>query len=164
MGISLTYSLLHPDQVPALTKMIEEERQKSLQVSAQLPAPPKILALPEPGVTAKTPAIVEKHALGPTVQNALLLDTALVPYTKSMQENTSQDNTSEDFDLMSILAEFQDPNVSDDQMVLAATQVEKTITKTSVVKKNVPQMPPSHTFQNCTIGSIGTLNIHIHKN
>ena len=69
---------------------------------------------------------------------------------------------------MQILNEMQQDDTGDQELVLAATQVENTsvtsTTKTAVVKKSSPKLPLSNTFNNCSFGPIGTLNIHIHKN
>ena len=54
-------------------------------------------------------------------------------------------------------------DVMEQQMVLAATQVEQSITKSAIFKKSQPPITPQQTFQNCTFGNISTLNIHIHK-
>ena len=65
---------------------------------------------------------------------------------------------------ISLLSDMEE--VDDNQLVLAATEVENqnvsSVSKTAVVKKNSPKIPLS-TFNGYTFGSIGTLNIHIHK-
>ena len=87
------------------------------------------------------------------------------PYTPPVQTNNmQQDSNLPDLDLMAIVSEFE--GVNDDQLMLAATQVESTtLTKTTIMKKNSPKLPPAPTptFTNCSFGNIGTLNIHNHK-
>ena len=69
-----------------------------------------------------------------------------------------------DFDILDLLSDC----VDDKQLVLAATQVEAQVDNNSMTKtklmerKNSPKKP--QIFSGCTIGSIGILNIHIHKN
>ena len=60
----------------------------------------------------------------------------------------------------------------DDMLLMAATQIEKnsaeinsisTATSTIVVKKSSPILTMETAFVGCHIGSIGTVNIHIHN-
>ena len=68
-------------------------------------------------------------------------------------------------DLFEILSEFNANNKeNENQMVLAATQVEQNFSRnTAIMQKMGPQIAQPQTFQNCTFGNIGTINIHIHK-
>ena len=63
-----------------------------------------------------------------------------------------------------MLNDLDDDDDMDQQMVLAATQVEQTYKKTALTKKNGKGIPAQLTFQNRSFSNIGTLNIHIHKN
>ena len=67
------------------------------------------------------------------------------------------------FDILSMLNDLEDEELAQ-QMVIAATQVEQNMMKTSIVKKNDTRFTAQQTFQNCIFGNIGALNIHIHKN
>lgn len=62
----------------------------------------------------------------------------------------------------------------DEMLMMAATQYEKNITEvtgietmittsTTVMKKSSSKLPIETTFVGCRIGSIGTVNIHIHN-
>ena len=137
MGLCLTYSLLNPTQ-----NAIQEKKQ-------QVP-------------------IENSKALVP-------VETAIAPYQPPSPSKEQEDTPN--FDLMQLINDMID-EVPDDELVLAATQCEKAmiphyetenknelttsnlIANTSVMKRNAPLS----TFLNCKIGSIGTLNIHIHKN
>ena len=79
------------------------------------------------------------------------------------QQNEPIDMGSTQFDLMNILSDLDDDQF-DNQMVLAVTQVEQNFSKTAIMKKTQPNQILNLTFQNCTFGNIGTLNIHVHKN
>lgn len=70
-----------------------------------------------------------------------------------------------DCDLQAMLQEFK--NANDDQdLLVASAQYETQNVKASkaVMKKNENPKMLQHTFQNCTFGNIGSINIHIHKN
>ena len=112
------------------------------------------------------PSEVQPHAPDPNVPQLLQLEGALKPYTPPVPTNNmQQDSNVPNFDLMAIVSEFE--GADDDQLMLAATQIESTstLTKTTIMKKNCPKLPPAptQTFTNCSFGNIGTLNIHIHK-
>ena len=72
-------------------------------------------------------------------------------------------NNGANFDLLSMLNDLDDDNdITNQQMVLAVTQIEQNVTKTAIMKRNQATYP-QQTFQNCTSSNIGTLNIHVHK-
>ena len=162
MGISLTYSLLHLNEVNGLLHIIDQER-KALENKSSTPLPmlqdvpvPNELPYPQQTIAQATIQPLEKHALDPSNNNILPLDGALVPY-----EGPNQDlMETSGFDLGNILNKFSDSDQLEEQMVLAATQVEQNMKETAIMKKNGP-VPQA--FNNCTFGNIGTLNIHIHK-
>ena len=105
----------------------------------------------------------QPHALDPNVPQ-LPLEGALQPFTPPVKDQ--QENSTPDFNLMVIVLEFEGV---DDQLMLAATQIESantsSITKMAIMRKNSPKLPPAPTptCTNCSFGNIGTLNIHIHK-
>ena len=123
------------------------------------PPPHKILKAITNIPQAEEP--VEKHTLDPSNNNVLQLEGALQPYKPP---EVNENNDTPDFDLMELLADVQDEQA----MVMAATQMENNYqnsTSTSMSKTNVMSSKPSFpTFTGCTFRSIGTLNIHIHKN
>ena len=84
----------------------------------------------------------------------------LEPY-KPPTANSEQEEY--DFDILNIINDLDD----DQQLVLAATQMESnyqhSVTKSVIAKKSSPKKATMPTFAGCTFGSIGTLNIHIHK-
>lgn len=186
MGMSLMYNLLNPDevywvrllqanvpqQVPALPPIQPQPLQAIASSNPIQPVPQPLPptatvsaiedAIPQ-AVNAIQPATNENlHALDPHNNNILPLDQALVPFNPALQNENENPNALGDIDFLELL---NDGN--DDEMVLAANQVEKTLTKvtatTTVMKKSSPKLPLQSTFQNCSFGNIGTLNIHIHK-
>ena len=149
MGMCLTYSLLKPEDALLLSKSVEE--------NPEITPKKNIPALP-PATTSMPPVPEIQH------QPPIPLEDAIVPY-QPRPENAN-------FDLMSLIAEVQNEEIPDEDLVLAATQYEEsmpndqqislptsTSTKTALMRKSYQPSP----FTNCSIGSIGTINIHIHK-
>ena len=68
---------------------------------------------------------------------------------------------------MEIVAEIQNDMEGDNEILLAATQYENTNANatitTMMAKKKMSPRKPVPTFARCTFGSVGTINIHIHK-
>ena len=154
MGISLTYSLIKPCEVEKLQLIITNER-KALMNNSQQSMP---LAIEEN--TTKQPEVVQEppaHALDPANKNLLPLESALVPYQPP--ENVHINDTP-DFDLMELLQEFKEGDVFEDQMVVAASQVESsmmtTSTKTAIIKKK--------SIYKCTTNHLHQLFIWKHRN
>lgn len=162
MGMSLMFSLFKPDEVAGVRKYIadqlqrEEEAKKNENVVALPPPPPVQLpaATPHP----------EPHAMDPTNNNILSLESALVPYQQNKNETKSEIPEIDDIDWMEFLADNND----DQMLARAATEVENKLalpqnttntSNTTIMNKTIPQT----TFTNCKFGNIGTLNIHIHK-
>ena len=93
------------------------------------------------------------------------MEGALVPYKpQAHHENASEQNDanqpqSPQFDLLSMLNDLDDHDEIDQQMVLAATQVEQTYKNATLMKRNTKPLQPQQTFQNCIFRNIGTLNI-----
>ena len=133
----------------------------------------KVPALP-PAVPSTTHSVINQEANTNFAQALVPIENAVTPY----QPPELQD--SPNFDLMSLIQEVQNDELSDDQLLLAATQCEaqvpqlqeniiptapfttNTTTSTTAVMRKVTN--PTPTFTNCTFGTIGTLNIHVHKN
>ena len=114
-----------------------------------------------PVAVQPVPPVVQKHALDPTNNNILPPESALVPFSTD-QPITNESNTVPNFDILSMLNDLEDDDdIRDQQMVIAATQVEQNYTKTGIMKKN--KLPENKTFHGCTFSNICTLNIHIHK-
>ena len=153
MGMCLSFSLLQPEEAIMLQNSIE------VQPETQQRTPSPLLALPGPPQMSLQNEIPQENKL-------VQLETALAPITPNVQQDQDPN-----FDLMSLLAEVED-EIPDEDLVLATTQCEQsmltndvttptTTTKTAVVKKSSTY--PNPTFTGCTFGSVGTINIHIHK-
>ena len=140
MGLSLTYSLLHPEEVAKIREN-QQINQNPTPAIATKSAPNESntpqLALPAPVIEEKENA---------DDNNLIILYS---PKLKNQEENM-------DFDLMALLADIE--NDKDDDLVMAATQVEEEISKEvitkstkSIVKITSPTSPLSMTtFTNCS--------------
>lgn len=193
MGMYLTFNLFHPEQAKEIrdaqkVKIEEGTRENpprlmdniipQLEIGNAPTNSNALVPVTKPTVSSavttpqiQIPNVPEAHALDPTIPKLLSLDDAIVPYeppAKIVKVQDPQDTV--DFDIMEMLSEFQNDN-DENEMVLAATQCEKQLETqatmksktTAILKKSSPKLPLQQTFQNCTFGTIGTLNIHIHK-
>lgn len=184
MGMSLTYSLLNPEEVYQLkiAQMMKEHQQNqpnAIQgpMPQALPPPASLqpFAVPHaPNLPAIVPAQVDQnnlplHALDPANNNILPLDNALVPYDGNPKQPNAPVPTNEDVDYLELLCADMNDDDENQALTLAAEQIEqqmslntttstKCTTNTALMKK-----APVTTFTGCTFGNIGTLNIHIHK-
>lgn len=175
MGMCLTFSLFHPHEALQIkqAQLQQEDDDEDFEPPGPQPlcAPQNAVALPHPIAPKPMPntpaikAVPENHALDPEQPQIVSLDAALVPYeAPNNQKNTTP--VAPDFDLQAILQEFNNADDDDNDLLLAATQIEKNhcTTKTAMVKKtSSPHQKPREIFQNCTFGNIGSINIHIHK-
>ena len=130
MGMCLTYSLLCPEDAIMIQNSLEIDEPKiqpHLQQVKALPAP-----MPQPPILQQAP---QENVLVP-------LQNAIVPY----QQPQEIDETA-NFDLMSLIAEMENNEIPDEDMLLAATQCKlslsenslitpTTTTKTSLVKRS----------------------------
>ena len=164
MGISLTYSLLKPHEVVQMKQSLEQQQSES-EARAIAPVPVPLKELNTPPLALPAPVIELNEPCQETQSKAI------VPYEPNFQnDNSSVPAEQDDFDLMELIAEVQ--NDPDDDLIMAATQVEEEINKENLIKKSttalVKRPSPPHqiapTFNNCKFSNIGTLNIHIHKN
>ena len=170
MGMSLTYSVLNPNEVTEVKAALRRQRElaeieNDLDLHDDDNSNQSVPALPPPPAKKQKNMDPPPHALDPNIPQLVPLESALQPYTPPPQNIQPEVNTP-DFDLMEIVSEFE--GVNDDQLVPVATQIENasttSLTKAAIMKKNSPKLPPlTPTFNNCTFGNIGTLNIHIHK-
>ena len=157
MGMPLTFSLLNREDAIMMENSIQRQ-----EVHALPAPPPKTSTVTMPThvhqKVIQNEQIVTSKALVP-------LENAVAPYQKPQNMETP------DFDLMSLLADVEN-EVPDEDLILVAMQCEETSLKemnqmapisttTTTLMKRVNN--PAPTFTNCTFGSIGTLNIHIHK-
>ena len=146
MGMSLAYSLFNPVEVQ---KALADA--PNFEIEEPRSAPPAL------AVNCEN----ETHALHPTGTNLLPLESALQPYNTNQNAPDDEYN----FDLLDIIND-----VNDDQLMIAATQMEQdydkkvTSSTTAVIKKNQTSDNHPSPFANCKIGSIGTININIYKN
>lgn len=191
MGMSLTYSLLHPEEIyPIKLAQLEAERQNQFQpvaAQAQLSAPQHVLPIQLPQVPLQQfNAPVQGNAnfnqpLAPVSQNHLSLhavdpsnkdvplENALVPFKpRQNQKENSTLQPAADVDFLDLLCDMEDDD-ENRALTLAAEQVEaqmygKNTTTTHTTALMTQKKPTVTTFTGCTFGNIGTLNIHIHKN
>lgn len=164
MGMWLTYNLFHPQDATDLRARIfqETKEQEALQNTNK----------PPPALPSTSTSVADNFG---TLQPE---NSQLVPVTVPAQPIIQQGNNSPlttetpqhdedaiDFDLAQILQEFNNDTAVENEMVLASTQIENrhfhaNKTTNMISKTNSPKLfKPS--FNNC---SIGTINIHIHKN
>ena len=153
MGMCLSFSLLHPEDAIMI--------HNSVNLPEIEPQPQEIKALPTLKAISTNSPIQEKSLLP--------LENAIAPY----QPKPPADENEKKILISAIIAEVQNDEIPDEDMVLAATQCEQSITENSVMppttstKSSVMRRStttyPSQTFSGCTFGSIGTINIHIHK-
>ena len=161
MGISLTYSLLNPEETkrirntPEYKTIMFQEKQGFVNQTPALPPPVPT----SPRVVEARP---EVHALDTANMNIWPLEGALQPYVQAPKQATPEGSPS--FDIMQLMSDLE----GDNDIILAASQFEEnqqvTTTKTAVVKKSSPRVSVMPTFSGCKFGNINTLNIHIHKN
>ena len=120
--------------------------------------PPALLMQPEFSIP-EAPIITEE-----------ITGNQLVPYESHFNENVMPElnPNQEGFSFLHMLENDDD----DEMLLMAATQHEKTsndintiekTTSTKVLKKWSPRLSLETTFVGCPIGSIETVNIHIHK-
>ena len=173
MGMSLTYALLHPQEVARVRDVMATKIQGNNDTTPLpiAPAPKQVqqfqevnttpLALTAPP-TPSTNQIEEAQVTSESKQ--------IVPYDPNIKLYTGNEGSSkDDFDLMALIAEVQ--NDSDEDLVMAATQIEEEITSenakkkvtTASVRKTSPTKQIIPTFTGCKFGNIGTINIHIHN-
>ena len=158
MGMSLTFSLLKPEDAIE----IHNAMQKEMQILQNTNKYNKILAVCAT-TSESVPANLPIDYPSAKKNDHISIQNAVVPF---QQQPTAQNQEVVDFDLMELLSEFNEQN--DNDLVMAATQVENqmevTTTKSAVFVRNSPKKALSNpTFNNCKIGSIGSINIHIHK-
>ena len=163
MGASLAFNLLRPVMVYHNTKDTSKNRLQDIRTGV-----PAITS--ENSETAVTPITPEPNTPMPLVP---INPVANVPNVAQNDIPYEQNSNEIDFDLLEFISD-----VNDDEIVLAATQVEQALAETEsskttssttttkkIMKKSVPETTGSMaSFTNCRIGSIGTVNIHIHKN
>ena len=130
MGMCLNYSLLKAQEV--LNIMKSQEKQKELRQPSK-----SVVSLPKPMLTPHAIALqtIEPQALDPKNNNAINLETALVPL------NTAEKPPEDDiyFDLAQIMKDFEDQNDNEDALIMAVTQIEKQFTtNTTIFKRNSP--------------------------
>ena len=158
MGMSLTYSLLHPEDA------MRKQNSMEIQTVQALPAlAPQIATM---AINNKPSITTSQKDQNDHANSLFPSKNAVAPYQHQKGNNTP------DFDLMSILTDVEN-EILDEELVLAATQCEAasfeqnknvmpvTTTMTTMMRKITN---PTPTFSNCSFGSIGTLDIHIHKN
>ena len=190
MGMFLMYSLLHPIDVQTVS--VECAPYFKMQDTQLIQQNPTALALPQPHTAAAVKQadvlpLQEIHNVMnnqeqvhfqqdfnmlPALPNANVTNTELVLYepipNPPLQNNQNNNQAVEQgFSYLQMLEEDDD-----DMLLMAATQIEKnsaeinsisTATSTIVVKKSSPKLPMETAFVGCHIGSIGTVNIHIHN-
>lgn len=186
MGMSLTYCLLKPEEVQRILAAAAAKSNNNEENLALEPPPNKIPAIglpqeaiPRNALQAIAPPEMnspQQCALGAQQNEVSSLQNALVPYkgnTSNAAEGHALPQEEDiDFNLAEMLSEFKQNTTDEQDMLLAASQIEQqiattshTCTTTTMIKKNSPKVAGhvNPTFQNCKIGHIGFINIHIHK-
>lgn len=146
MGMWLTYNLLHPNEALALQTQNEPNQQEI--TPAEQPALP-----PLPTDLANL-QMVPVNPANPTMSREQPIAQA---------GPSQQAPPSPDFDLQALLQEFNDDDTINNEVVVAAQQVEHqySIQRTAMVKKIAsPRRNQVPSFSNC---KIGTVNINIYK-
>ena len=150
MGMSLTYSLMRPEEVLRLNTNPQPMAIAPITVSNENPLP--MLALPAPSTSVVSTPDTAINANLPTPQNAV------VP--------VSDPSNDMNFNITELLKEFEE--MDDDDMLVQATQqaemnvIQKTstTTTTSVIRRNTTAPSQMPNFMNCKIANI---NINIYK-
>ena len=155
MGMCLTFTLLHPEEAIMIKNSLEvQEKPKETPPSKALPAP----TVPEPTPLQEVQNVPQQQ------KEIIPLENAIAPYQPHHKVSDTPD-----FDLMALIAEVENQEIPDEEMVLAATQCEQSLTTpqststTKALMKKTTTTNTAPTFTGCTFGSIGTINIHIHK-
>lgn len=156
MGMSLTYSLLNPEEIFRIkAAQLMKEQQEQHEMPQLLPA----LAVnqPAPIQFQQAPAIAQappiqpqeniRHALDPVNNNILPLEGALVPYKppeKAKDTTTATPMPEQDFDVLNLLCELEDED-ENQALTLAAQQIEQQLTeKSSNTTNNTALMTKRH--------------------
>ena len=182
MGLKLTFSLHHPKKAQELAAINIMQDDENPEENVQEPPKKQMKEYHmkhQFKMQSQLCQVLNKlnhhsiHTLDPRNNNILPLESVLVPYEANQNEvhiaqeqQEVQSSSDFNFDLLQMITDAED----DEQLVMAATQVEnqmcenKSTTSLKMAlmsKRNSPRRP--QVFQNCTFGSIGTLNIHIYK-
>lgn len=114
MGMSLTYSLLNPEDTLHIKQSPEY---KALTMGPKYPAPFQEAALQQQPIqnTEKIPTTPEKHALDPGNKNIVPLESALQPYVPPDKAETP--NQSPSFDILQLMSDLE----GDNDIMLAAS-------------------------------------------
>lgn len=180
MGMCLTFSLLRPTEANRIKAQIAEEEKRKQLLEANKNQEPNVIPaalkaienvpIPPLNPNVAVPALQdavpqppkgpEAHALDPS-NNVLPLDSALVPYNPQ--------NDVVDIDFMDFVADNED----DEALFNLAADVERQLQQqppatsatnnNTMMQKSTSNALTMPTFQGCSFGNIGTLNIHIHK-
>ena len=145
MGMSLAYSLFNAKEVSnALNELQDFENPNEIENKQELPA-------------------IEYGAQQVQAQNLLPMQSALQPLNVQQNEDIEP---AMDFDLLDIIND-----INENQMVLAASQMEEKLATTTTLKttkettmfRSGVNHENALPFMNCKICSIGTININIYK-
>lgn len=172
MGMSLTYSLLNPEEVSRIkaAQILKERQENILELPQPMPAPaimPGPMSSPQSvsvGKDAIQEAMAPSMSRGYDTSSPKPMQNAVVPY-----QAPTMSGASNDIDFLDLLCEMENDD-ENQALSIAAQQIEQqlcttagtttTTSNTSLMQKKTPVT----TFMGCTFGNIGTLNIHIHKN
>ena len=182
MGMSLAFNLFRPQEV---TNALESSQENAPQTTAVVIAPKKRKILPKspPEATAPNPNVLcpgystnQAQIVYQPSTSAMSTTSPAKPEIQSPQPyfdllqaqcSDSEEDTNTNFDLMKLINE-----VSDDDLMIAATQMEKEYesttahekSKTTIMKKSqqikAPRSQDNTTFTGCKIANI---HFHIHK-
>ena len=155
MRMCLSFSLLHPEDPIIIQNSLPIAEQENYSPQLQVKSLPTVKDIESP---------IQHKELIP-------LENAIVPYQPPVPVNDTPD-----FDLMSLITEVENDGIPDEELLVMVTQCEQSVTpvnqnaviptmasnKTAVMRRSTTSCP-SQTFTGCTFGSVGTINIHIHK-
>ena len=167
MGMSLTYSLMHPEEVLRLNS--NPTQAPPARAIAPIAAPQQIsepiLASPAPSTSViSTPS---KQVNTPDITSSNEITTSLpTPHNALLPVPDVNPSSDLNFNIAELLKDFED--MDDDEMLIQATQqaemnvIQKTAmtTTTSVIRKNTTAPSQMPNFMNCKIANI---NINIYK-
>ena len=167
MGMSLTYSLMRPEEVLRLNS--NPPQAPPARAIALIAAPQQIsepiLASPAPSTSViSTPS---KQVNTPDITSSNEITTSLpTPHNALLPVPDVNPSSDLNFNIAELLKDFED--MDDDEMLIQATQqaemnvIQKTAmtTTTSVIRKNTTAPSQMPNFMNCKIANI---NINIYK-
>ena len=181
MGMSLMYSLIHPNDInrvqqecsphfdqPSLPNTEPEQVLQIQGTEQRMEKNNELQPIMYKSVEDIPEMSIAQAAIAPVVNENINPELAVIPFNANIQ---NENPNSENFSFLEFLNDD-----TDEDLILAANQVEQNINSIStesksakaastkiIQKKSATNAQLQGTFSGCKIGSIGTINIHIHK-